>query len=104
MNGFIKKIPSFIRYKLFAQKIIRQNKYDKLIVLHSTPGLVLLNILRKYKNKFILDYRDFSHENIYLYRETPLFINQLDKSLNPNQKYIININCNHFCFYKKYKC
>lgn len=32
-------------------------------------------------------------QNIYLYRETPLFINQLDKSLNPNQKYIININC-----------
>ena len=31
-------------------------------------------------------------QNIYLYRETPLFINQLDKSLNPNQKYIININ------------
>ena len=32
-------------------------------------------------------------QNIYLYRETPLFINLLDKSLNPNQKYIININC-----------
>lgn len=31
-------------------------------------------------------------QNIYLYRETPLFINQLDKSLNPDQKYIININ------------
>jgi 5'-3' exonuclease len=31
-------------------------------------------------------------QNIYLYRETPLFINLLDKSLNPNQKYIININ------------
>ena len=32
-------------------------------------------------------------QNIYLYRETPLFINQLDKSLDPSQKYIININC-----------
>ena len=31
-------------------------------------------------------------QNIYLYRETPLFINQLDKSLDPNLKYIININ------------
>ena len=31
-------------------------------------------------------------QNIYLYRETPIFINSLDKSLNPNQKYIININ------------
>ena len=32
-------------------------------------------------------------QNIYLYRETPLFINQLDKSLDSTQKYIININC-----------
>ena len=31
-------------------------------------------------------------QNIYLYRETPLFINNLDKSLDPKQKYIININ------------
>lgn len=31
-------------------------------------------------------------QNVFLYRETPLFINQLDKSLNPNEKYIININ------------
>jgi 5'-3' exonuclease len=31
-------------------------------------------------------------QNIYLYRETPVFISQLDKSLNPDQKYIININ------------
>jgi len=31
-------------------------------------------------------------QDIYLYRETPLFINQLDRSLDPNEKYIININ------------
>jgi 5'-3' exonuclease len=31
-------------------------------------------------------------QNIFLYRETPLFINALDKSLDPKEKYIININ------------
>jgi len=31
-------------------------------------------------------------QNIYLYRETPLFINSLDTSLDPKQKYLININ------------
>lgn len=30
--------------------------------------------------------------HIYLYRETPVFISSLDKSLNENEKYIININ------------
>lgn len=31
-------------------------------------------------------------QHIYLYRETPIFISSLDKSLNENEKYIININ------------
>jgi 5'-3' exonuclease len=31
-------------------------------------------------------------KHIYLYRETPVFISSLDKSLNENEKYIININ------------
>jgi 5'-3' exonuclease len=31
-------------------------------------------------------------QHIYLYRETPVFISSLDKSLNENEKYIININ------------
>jgi 5'-3' exonuclease len=42
---------------------------------------------------FMLSLNHLKHtQNIYLYRETPLFINQLDKSLNPDKKYIININ------------
>jgi 5'-3' exonuclease len=31
-------------------------------------------------------------QHIYLYRETPVFISSLDKSLSENEKYIININ------------
>jgi 5'-3' exonuclease len=31
-------------------------------------------------------------QHIYLYRETPVFISSLDRSLNENEKYIININ------------
>jgi 5'-3' exonuclease len=31
-------------------------------------------------------------QHIYLYRETPVFISTLDKSLSENEKYIININ------------
>ena len=31
-------------------------------------------------------------QNIYLYRETPVFISSLDNSLSENEKYIININ------------
>ena len=40
-------------------------------------------------------------QNLYLYRETPLFINSLDKSLNENEKYIININLLGSVIYKE---
>ena len=40
-------------------------------------------------------------QHIYLYRETPLFISSLDKSLNENEKYIININLLGNIIYKE---
>lgn len=57
------KIGSFIRYRRFAQKIIRSEKFDRIIVLHSLPGVLVYDTLRKkYRNKFILDYRDSTYE------------------------------------------
>ena len=40
-------------------------------------------------------------QHIYLYRETPVFINSLDKSLSENEKYIININLLGNIIYKE---
>ena len=40
-------------------------------------------------------------QHLYLYRETPVFINSLDKSLNENEKYIININLLGSVIYKE---
>jgi 5'-3' exonuclease len=40
-------------------------------------------------------------QHIYLYRETPVFINALDKSLCENEKYIININLLGSIIYKE---
>jgi 5'-3' exonuclease len=40
-------------------------------------------------------------QNIYLYRETPLFISSLDKTLSENEKYIININLLGNIIYKE---
>jgi 5'-3' exonuclease len=39
--------------------------------------------------------------SLYLYRETPVFINVLDKSLNEHEKYIININLLGSIIYKE---
>lgn len=66
----IKKIPYFIKYRNFVKKIIKNNKFELIIVLHSTPGVLLSDILiRKFKGKYIIDYRDFTYENISLYKK-----------------------------------
>ena len=59
----ISKIGSFIRYRKYAQTIIKKEKFDSIIVLHSLPGVLIYNtLLRKYRDKFIFDYRDSTYE------------------------------------------
>ena len=69
-------------HKLFA--ILRNNKllHTKTIVLYGMDSDLFMLSLNHLKYT----------QNIFLYRETPLFISALDKSLDPNEKYIININ------------
>lgn len=65
-----KKTRGFLRYRRYAKNILKRNKYDLVIVLHSTPGVLLYDLLQKdYKEKYILDYRDFTYENIKAYRK-----------------------------------
>lgn len=68
-EGIIKKIPKFMGYRKLAKKTIKKNEYDKLIVLHSTPAILLIDILKKYKDKYIFDYRDYTYENHRFYNK-----------------------------------
>jgi len=57
------KIRSFIKYRKYAQNIIDKEKFDYIIVLHTLPGVLVRGTLcKKYKNKFIFDYRDSTYE------------------------------------------
>lgn len=65
-----KKLKYFARYRKFALNVLKQNSYDKIIALHTTPGLTLLDYLvRKYKGRYLLDFRDVSYEYIPVYRK-----------------------------------
>lgn len=65
----IKKIPHFIKFRRFTKGIIGNNKYDLILVLHTTPGVLLNDILTKeYAGRYILDYRDYTYENIWAYK------------------------------------
>lgn len=64
------KLKFFYMYRRFALKVFHNNKYDRIIVLHTTPGLTLLDYLKRhYKGRYVLDFRDISYEYIPVYRE-----------------------------------
>lgn len=63
------KINSFIKYRIYAKKIIKQENYDFIFVLHSLTGVLIADILTKqYKEKYILDYRDSTYERFVPFR------------------------------------
>ncbi len=63
------KIYSFIKYKHYASKFLRKN-FDRVIVLHSLPGVLNWRILtKKYKERFIFDFRDLTYESIPIYKK-----------------------------------
>lgn len=63
------KISNFVRYRKYALSIIKEIKPDRVISLHTLPGILLFDILTgKYKRRYIYDYRDFTYENIPAFR------------------------------------
>lgn len=67
---FRKKLKFFYRYRKFAINVLKKTHYDKIIVLHTTPGLTLFDyLLVHYRNKYIFDFRDISYEYIFIYRK-----------------------------------
>lgn len=59
------KLFAFFKYRKYVKTIITQKKYDKLIILTTMTGILLLDILlAKYRKRYIFDYRDASFEYI----------------------------------------
>lgn len=65
-NKFI-KLFHFYKFKKWAQRTIKKNNYDKLIILTTMTGIILSKILKKYKKKYIFDIRDYCWENTRLF-------------------------------------
>lgn len=58
-----KKLIAVLKYCSFIKRILKKEKYDRLVVFSSQLGIGLLQILLKeYKGRFIIDYRDLSIE------------------------------------------
>lgn len=66
----ISKIFPFIKWRKYTLKILNKNKYDKIIILTTLPGILLYSfIIKNFRNRFILDIRDFTYENFNGYKK-----------------------------------
>ena len=64
----ITKIGSFLKFRKFVRPILNDD-FDFVVVLHSLPGIILFKeLMRKYKNRYIFDFKDFTYENLKPYR------------------------------------
>lgn len=68
-DGFWNKFRSYLRYRKYVMTLLKQNQYDKLVVLTTVPAIFLRRVLKgKYRNRYLFDFRDYSHERFAPYR------------------------------------
>lgn len=59
----LSKITSFAKYRKFAKRILMNEKFDFVFILHSLTGVLVADVLKKcYRDKYIFDYRDSTYE------------------------------------------
>lgn len=65
----LKKIIPMFKYRSIVKNIIKDGCYDKIIVLSTLPAVLLSGILlSRYRNKYILDIRDYTYEKYNFYK------------------------------------
>ena len=66
----LKKLLPVFRYISIVKRLIRKNKYDKLVVMTTMPAVLLQSILLgKYRERYIYDYRDTTYEHFGFFRK-----------------------------------
>lgn len=63
----IYKMWHFYQYRKFLMDVLKDKEYDKLIILCSLTGMLLNDYLKKYKNRYIFDIRDYTYEKYAIY-------------------------------------
>lgn len=64
------KISPFLRWRRFVLELLKKQHYDRLIILTTMPAVLLADkLLGEYKNRFWLDIRDFTYENVSFYKK-----------------------------------
>ena len=60
----LSKVGNFLKYRAFALQLLKKEKFNRIIILHTLPAVLIADkLIRDYKNRFILDYRDYTYED-----------------------------------------
>lgn len=101
----VSKYFKFLKYLKFIKNCLDNNNYDKVVIFGPQLGILLYSYLRKkYKKKFIFDYRDLSIEQLPFFKwifKKLLSISDLNvissigfKKYLPQSDYVISHNFN----------
>lgn len=64
------KLGSFIKFRKFATKILKNEKFDRIFILHSLTGVLIADELKKnYQSKYVFDYRDSTYESFPMFKK-----------------------------------
>lgn len=98
------KLVAFLKWRSVAQRVIKEKKYDHLIVLSTVPAVLLyMTLIHEYKNNYLFDIRDYTLEKNKLFRHivmrlinnsvlTSISSKGYMRWLNPSPKIMINHN------------
>lgn len=69
-ENFFNKVASYLRFRRFVLKVLKKNKYDKLVILTTVPAIFLSGYLfSHYEGRYLFDFRDYSFEKFGFYRK-----------------------------------
>lgn len=63
------KIFKFYQFRKFVKRILEKSKYDRIVLLHTFPAVLLSDILIKgYKERYVFDYKDITYEKFSFFK------------------------------------
>ncbi len=66
----VSKIGNFIKFRKFVKRLLLADSYDLVVCLHTFPCILLSDVLlRRYRGRYIFDYRDRTYEGIYPFKK-----------------------------------
>lgn len=102
--GKVQKLVDFLGFRKWVKKQLKQSKPNGIIFLSTLSAVLLWDVAKKFNNHYVFDIRDYSYENIGLFKkiENKIIINSYFTAISskgfkaflPEHEYVIAHNFN----------